>query len=281
MTPSDLLSLIEETADFLRHHGVEEVDAGIILGSGLGGIESIVNVRETIPYTDVPHLAGAAVLSHRGHILYGDCGGKRVLVFSGRIHYYEGHEMWQVAYPVRIINALGAKCCISTAAAGGLNADYKEGDIVAISDQINLLPANPLRGPNDDRLGPRFPDMSEPYDQRLRGQFQKACETLGIRTHQGVYASLAGPSLETKAEYIFLHRIGADLVGMSVVPEAIVAAHAGIPFLAVSVVSNICYPPELVEVTTAEKVVEAVSDSAGTVASALEKFITSLKLKQG
>jgi purine-nucleoside phosphorylase len=273
LSPENLFDLIGESSDYLRNRGIEHVDGALILGSGLGGVSDLVDAQIEIDYTDIPHMVGAAVESHKGRLVYGEREGKRLLVFSGRVHYYEGYPAWQVVFPVRIAAMLEADYVISTAAAGGLNPNFHAGDIVLVTDHVNLLPDNPLRGPNDARVGPRFPDMSEAYHPQLREAISKAASELYISLRRGVYAGLAGPSLETIAEYVHLHRIGADLVGMSMAGEAIAAAHSGVPFAGISVVSNMCYPPEVVQKTTVESVIETVSGSVPKVRTLIEKTV--------
>ena len=262
MNQQNLYEYITETSEYLTERGVARVDVGIILGSGLARVREVVDVISEIDYEDIPHLPSPRVLGHGKKLVYGRIGDRNVMVFSGRVHYYEGYPMWQVAYPVRIIARMGASTLVTTGAVGGLNEQFSEGSIVAIRDHISLMPDNPLRGPHDDRLGERFPDMSEPYDNTLRTRAVKAAEDLGIRLFQGVYVGLPGPNLETRAEYEFLHRIGADCVAMSMIPEVIVAAQERLSVLGLAVMGNMCYPPENVRVTTSEDVVAAVGRSA-------------------
>jgi len=277
--PANLYDLIQESAIWLKERGVDRIDFGIILGSGLGSIADAFEVIAAFKYDDVPHLAGTAVMGHKGELLYvrtsvGTSTGLRYgLIFRGRIHYYEGFEMWQVAYPVRILKELGAGLLITTGAAGGLNPDYREGDIVALRDHINLMNENPLRGAHDTRLGLRFPDMSKPYSQNINARLKEVAKASGMRLHEGVYAGLTGPSLETKAEYAYLHRIGADLVAMSIVPEVIVAVQCGLDIAGICVVSNICYPPNAVKETTIEAVIGVVNEAAGDVRQLLSEYI--------
>ena len=268
-----LFNYISETQEYLAKKGIKKVDTGIILGSGMSAISAKFNKILSIPYTDIPHLTNTAIKSHKGELIYAESAGKLLLIFAGRIHYYEGHEMWQVAYPVRILAAMGAKTLLTTGAAGGLNTDYHEGDIVLLTDHINLMPDNPLRGPNDSRLGLRFPDMSEPYTISHVEALKSIAEDIGVKVHTGVYASLPGPSLETRAEYSYLHTIGADLVAMSIVPEVIAAVHAGLEVVGMCIVSNKCYPPDQITETTIDEVVAVVNTSAETAATLIETWV--------
>ena len=269
MVPNDLYDRIAEAADFCKEKGVGNVDIGIILGSGMGDVVNLFDKQTEIAYRDIPYLADAGVQSHKGVMRYSQVEGIGVLIFAGRIHYYEGYEMWQVAMPVRLLKALGANKLITTGACGGLNPAFTMGDIVLIKDHISLMPESPLRGPNDRRLGDRFPDMSNPYPHEMREAIMQAARTTGVDLMEGVYAALPGPSLETKAEYAYLHRIGADLVGMSIVPEVIAAVHGGMTVCGLGVVSNMCYPPEVVVETTIDDVVSAVGAAAGRLGSTL------------
>ena len=273
MAPENLYEKIRETRQFLVERGFENVRVGIILGSGMDGILTHVEEINALPYSEVPHCLRTGVIGHSGQLILGVMGGVRVVIFSGRVHYYEGYEMWQVGYAMRILASLGVEYAVTTCAAGGLNEDYAAGDIITIRDHISMMPENPLRGVNDERLGIRFPDMSNAYDKSLRSKFTKILSGAGIAPKEGVYLGLAGPSLETIAEYAFFHHAGADLVGMSIVPEVITAAHAKLPVLAVAVVSNLCYPPAIVTETTAEEVVRVVRSTGVQLAELLAQTL--------
>lgn len=262
-----------QSKEYLEKKGIKKIDAGIILGSGMNAISTKFNKILSIPYTDIPHLTSPTIKSHKGELIYAESNGKLLLIFAGRIHNYEGHEMWQVTYPVRILQAMGAKTLLTTGAAGGLNPDYAEGDILLLTDHINLMPDNPLRGPNDDRLGLRFPDMSEPYTMSHVSAFQEIAREQDITVQTGIYASLPGPSLETRAEYAYLHMIGADLVGMSIVPEVIVAVHAGLDVVGLCIVSNVCYPPDQITETTIEEVIAVVNKSTEKASALVKEWI--------
>ncbi len=220
-------------------------DIAIILGTGLGNLTKRVTKEIAISYDSIPNFPKATVQSHAGRLLFGMLGGKKVVIMDGRFHYYEGYTLEQITFPVRVLRNLGAKILIVSNAAGGLNLSYKKGDLVLIEDHINLMGVNPLIGPNDDRLGVRFPDMSEPYSNRLMTIAQKAAHEKHIPLKRGVYMGVSGPNLETCAEYRFMRKTGADLIGMSTVPEVIVGVHAGFEILGISVVTDLCDPDRL------------------------------------
>lgn len=220
-------------------------DIAIILGTGLGNLTRRVDQKAVIPYESIPHFPRSTVESHAGRLLFGHLGGKKVVIMDGRFHYYEGYTLEQVTFPVRVLRKLGAQILIVSNAAGGLNLNYKKGDLVLIEDHINLMGVNPLVGPNDDRLGVRFPDMSQPYSKRLLTIAEKAGNEKKLHLRKGVYLGVSGPNLETRAEYRFMRGIGADLVGMSTVPEVIVGVHSGFEILGISVVTDVCDPDHL------------------------------------
>ena len=229
----------------------------LILGTGLGQLADEMDVEIEIPYDQIPHFPVSTVESHAGKLLFGSIGGKDVVAMQGRFHFYEGYTMQQIAFPVRVLKANGADCLFVSNACGGMNPNYKRGDIMLIRDHINLLGDNPLIGPNDDDLGPRFPDMSDPYTERLRDIAQTVALEEAIAMHQGVYVSVAGPMLETRAEYRYLRLIGADVVGMSTVPEVITAVHMGMDVLGISVITDECFPDALEPV-----IIEDILDAA-------------------
>lgn len=230
--------------------------AGIILGTGLGALVNDVDIHHTIRYSQIPYFPVSTVEGHSGRLIFGTLSGTPVVVMQGRFHFYEGYSMRQVTFPVRVMKMLGIEKLYILNAAGGLNSDHKISDIMIINDHINLLSENPLTGKNLDELGPRFPDMNEPYDLQLIGQAMNIATKLNIKVHQGVYVAVQGPNLETKAEYNFLRIIGADAVGMSTVPENIVARHMNIPVFALSVITDVCTPANIEKVTV-EKVIAA------------------------
>ena len=249
----DLYSTIQEAVTAVRSHvstsPATTPAVGIILGTGLGGLVHSMQVHHTVDYAQIPHMPVSTVESHAGRLLFGTVHGVEVVVMQGRFHLYEGYTAKQVTFPVRVMKFLGVRTLIVSNACGGLNPLYRKGDVMVIDDHINLLGDNPLIGPNDDRLGPRFPDMSEPYSQRLISTLQSVALERKHSIHRGVYAAVAGPNLETRAEYRFLRTIGADVVGMSTVPETIVARHMGVDVLGLSIVTDECFPDSLEPVT--------------------------------
>lgn len=228
----------------------------LILGTGLGQLAEEMEIHTEIPYDEIPHFPVSTVESHAGKLLFGTLGGKEIVAMQGRLHYYEGYTMQQIAFPVRVLRALGVATLFVSNACGGMNPNFNRGDIMLIRDHINLLGDNPLIGPNDEELGPRFPDMSEPYTERLMDIAQTVALDEAIPMHQGVYASISGPMLETKAEYRYLRLIGADVVGMSTVPEVIAAVHMGMEVLGISVITDECFPDALQPVVM-EEILEA------------------------
>ena len=232
----DYYSQVDEAVARLRPHGVPDV--AIVLGSGLGEFASGLTDAITTPYGEIPHWPASAVIGHAGKLVIGALGGKRVAALSGRVHYYEGHELRTVTFATRVLGRLGVKRLILTNAAGGINLDFKPGTLMVIDDHINLLGSNPLVGPNDERFGVRFPDMTEVYSRRLRAIADAAAKAAGVPVAHGVYVAVHGPSYETPAEIRFLRTIGADAVGMSTVPEALVARHMGMEVLGISCITN-------------------------------------------
>jgi purine-nucleoside phosphorylase len=233
---------------------------GIILGSGLGGVTGAITDAVTIPYDTLPHFARSTAHGHAGQLVCGLLAGTPVVVMEGRMHAYEGYPLAQITFPVRVLQRLGARRLVVTNACGGLNPNFRTGDLMVIDDHINLMNGNPLIGINDERLGPRFPDMSAPYTPRLIDEALEIARRENFAAHRGVYVAVTGPNLETRAEYRFLRGIGADVVGMSTVPEVIVAVHAGLEVLGISVITDMCLPDAL-EVATVEKIL-AVARSA-------------------
>lgn len=241
-----MLKEIQEATDYLKSRGVIDPEIGVILGSGLGNL-FVKEIKKSIqiPYNSIPHFPISTVEFHKGQLLYGEVKGKRVLAMQGRFHYYEGYSMQQITLPVRVMKMLGIKSLLISNAAGNLNLKWKKGELMLIDDHINLQPENPLRGANYEVLGQRFPDMSQPYSKELNGKLKAIARKQKVKLRQGVYACVMGPNLETRAEYRFLHRIGADVVGMSTVPEVIVANHTGLPCCAISVLTDDCDPDNL------------------------------------
>ncbi len=251
---------VEDAADFLTEAVGTEARIGLILGTGLGRLAEEIDVREAIPYDRIPHFPVSTVESHHGRLLAGMLGGVSVLAMQGRFHLYEGYDARQVTFPVRVMRRLGIDTLLISNAAGGMNPIYRRGDLMLLTDHINLMGANPLTGPNEDDWGPRFPDMSEVYDAGLRQIAEDAALARAIRLQQGVYVAVVGPNLETRAEYRFLRMIGADAVGMSTVPEVIVARHMGMRCMAVSVITDECFPDAL-EPVSIEDVLAAAGEA--------------------
>ncbi|TFG53373.1 MAG: purine-nucleoside phosphorylase [Gemmatimonadales bacterium] len=236
---------VQAAEDAIRRVTSFEPTIGIILGTGLGQLAREIEVAATVPYDRIPGFPVPTVESHAGRLLFGTLGGKPVAALQGRFHRYEGYDLAQVTFPVRVLRTLGCQVLIVSNACGGMHPLWPAGDLVLLTDHINLLGDNPLVGVNNDAAGPRFPDMSEAYDPELRRLAREAAVTLGIPLHEGVYAAVAGPNLETPAEYRMLRAVGADVVGMSTVPEVIVAVHAGMRVLGVSLITDRCLPDAL------------------------------------
>lgn len=257
MTADALKREVEAAAAAVAARGGDGARVGVILGSGLGRLADEIEVADAIPYGDIPGFPLSTVEGHAGRLLVGTLRGVRVLAMQGRFHLYEGYSARQVALPVRVMGTLGVRTLVVSNAAGGMHPLMRRGDLMLLTDHINLQAANPLTGPNVDAWGPRFPDMSEPYSRRLRDLAEASAMARGIVLRQGVYAAVAGPNLESPAEYRFLRAIGADAVGMSTVPEVIVGRHMGMECLAVSVITDECFPDCLVPVSHAEIVAAA------------------------
>jgi len=241
----DLKGRISAAVRHVRSRTALKPDYAIILGTGLGGLAGQVRQAVRIPYEEIPGFQVSTVLGHSGELVLGTISGKRVVAMNGRVHYYEGHSMQDVTFPTRVMKFLGARTLVVSNAVGGMNPFYRRGDIVIIADHINLMGDNPLIGPNDDSIGTRFPDMSEPYTRRLMDLAERVALDLKIKVHKGVFVAVAGPNLETGAEYRFLRGIGADTVGMSTVPEVLVARHMGMEVLGLSIVTDMCLPDAL------------------------------------
>jgi len=255
-TPGDLCILppylrhmidkITEAAEFIRSAVKAKPEIGVILGTGLGnGFAEAITHQEVLEYRSIPHFPVSTVETHKGRLIFGRLHGKTVVAMQGRFHFYEGYSMQQITLPVRVLHELGIRKLLISNAAGNMNLRWKKGDLMLIDDHINLQPDNPLRGPNIDKMGPRFPDMSQPYDPAMGKTLMRIAKSKKIVLRKGVYVSVMGPNLETRAEYRFLRRIGADAVGMSTVPEVLVAVHMGLPCCAVSVLTDDCDPDNL------------------------------------
>lgn len=254
---SQLLQMINETLEVIRKQTKKEYPVGIILGTGLGGLVNEIDVECQIDYSELPHFPLSTVESHQGKLIFGKINGKDIVAMQGRFHYYEGYSMKQITYPVRVMKFLGVKSLLVSNACGGMNPLFRLGDIMLIVDHINLLGDNPLIGKNEDEFGPRFPDMSEPYSNELINLAEKIALKNEIRIQKGVYVSVPGPNLETRAEYRFLRAIGADVVGMSSVPENIVANHSGMKVLGISIITDECFPDSLRPVDVKEIIATA------------------------
>lgn len=270
-----MLREIEEAAAFLKQKGFDQPDIGVVLGTGLGKLVPKLKVEQKFHYNQIPHFPVATMEHHAGHLILGYCGDKKVIAMQGRFHYYEGYSMQEITFPIRVLKNLGVKNLLISNAAGGINTNFKKGDLVIIEDHINLQPDNPLKGPNEEAFGPRFPDMSEPYSKELISQFKSVAIEKDVEVKEGVYASVSGPNLETRAEYRYLKIIGADTVGMSTVPEVIVANHMGLPVLAVSVITDECDPDNLQPVHI-EEIVSVAGEADDTLSDLFVRFIEKL-----
>jgi len=253
-----MLDKIKESAEFIQSKTEVKPSIGIILGTGLGGLVKEINVIDTISYEEIPNFPVSTVESHSGKLIFGELGGKKVVAMQGRFHYYEGYTLQQVTFPVRVMKLLGIQRLFVSNASGGVNPDFEVGEIMIQDDHINLFPGNPLIGRNIDELGPRFPDMSEPYDPEMIELAKTIAVENGIRVSVGTYAGLTGPTLETPAEYRYVRNVGADAVGMSTVPEVIVARHMEIPCFAISIITDLGVPGKIQKVSV-QDVIEVAS----------------------
>jgi purine-nucleoside phosphorylase len=266
-----LFEQVHASAEAVRRRHAGPAEVGIILGTGLGGLGREIAIETRVPYGDIPGFPLSTVESHAGQLLLGRLGGRPVVAMQGRFHRYEGYDLRQVTFPVRVMQALGVRTLIVSNACGGMNPLWAPGDLMLISDHINLLGDNPLIGPNDERLGPRFPDMSAPYNPDLRALARGVALELGIVLREGVYVAVPGPNLETRAEYRMLRALGADVVGMSTVPEVIVANHQGMRVLGLSIITDQCLPDAL-EPADIERIVA----TAGRAEPQLTRLVTTL-----
>lgn len=256
----DLFDKIQEADAFIRSHIKQTPKVAMILGTGLGNLTDQIEIDAAIDYGDIPHFPVSTATSHRGRLVSGTLDGVPVMAMEGRFHMYEGYPLKQITLPVRVFKSLGAELMVVSNACGGLNPYYKCGDIMVIDDQINLMGDNPLIGINDDRLGPRFPDMSAPYDMRWIDRVLKIGRDADQQLHRGVFVAVSGPNLETRAEYRFLRTLGADVVGMSTVPETIVAVHCGLPVVGLSVITDMCFPDSL-EAANVEEIIRVANEA--------------------
>ena len=243
-TTKSMTEQLKEAVNYLRDRGITSPEVGVILGTGLGRLVDEIEIELEIPYDRIPHFPVSTVEFHHGVLVYGKLRGRNVLAMKGRSHVYEGYSTRQITFPIRVMKLLGVKCLLISNAGGAMNPAYRNGSLMLIEDHINLLP-NPLIGPNHEELGPRFPDMSQPYDPDLMARITEIARKHSIELHRGVYVAVSGPNLETRAEYRYLRKIGADVVGMSTTPEVIVANHMKLPVAAISVITDECDPDNL------------------------------------
>ncbi len=270
----ELHEWVQESIAAIRAISPLKPEVGVILGTGLGSLAEKIEVQARIEYKDLPHFPMSTVDTHAGELILGSLAGKPIVALSGRFHFYEGYTLQQVTYPVRVAKALGIHTLIVSNAAGGLNPQFKAGDLMVITDHINFMGDNPLIGPNDDSLGPRFPDMSEPYTQSLIDLAEQTAIEEGIPLRRGVYLACPGPCLETRAEYRLMRTLGADAVGMSTVPEVIVAVHAGLKVLGFSAITDECFPDALNPVN-----IEKIIATANAVEPRLSRIVTKCILR--
>jgi purine-nucleoside phosphorylase len=268
--------LVTETASFLKKSGFHHPIVGIVMGTGLGAMAKKIENPVSIPYSAIPNFPVATVEFHKGNLTYGKIGNTNVIAMQGRFHYYEGYSMQQITFPIRVMKELGVQFLFLSNAAGGMNPSYKKGDLVLLEDHINLLPDNPLRGLSDPALGQRFVDMSQPYEEILMSLIQRSAASQNTIIKKGTYVSVMGPNLETRAEYRWLRSTGADMVGMSTVPEVIVANQCGIKCAAISVITDECDPDNLKPVNIAE-IIEVAGKSDAVLSNLLEIVIKELK----
>ncbi len=275
MTGQPLYHRIAAAAKAIGERTDATPTTAIILGTGLGGLASEIAVTAEIPYQEIPGFPLSTVESHAGRLLFGTLGGRSVVAMQGRFHRYEGYDLQQVTFPVRVLRAIGAETLIVSNACGGMHPLWAAGDLMLIADHINLLGENPLTGPNDERLGPRFPDMSRPYDPELRALARELAREAGIVLREGVYVAVAGPNLETPAEYRMLRTIGADAVGMSTVPEVTVAVHGGMRVMGVSIVTDLCLPDAL-EPVDISKIIAVANEAEPRLTALVEAVVEKL-----
>ncbi|RPD93238.1 purine-nucleoside phosphorylase [Aureibaculum marinum] len=264
---------VQETVKFLKGEGFLSADFGIVLGSGLGGLVKSIVVEKRFSYSEIPNFPTSTVAGHSGNLIYGTLSGKKVIAMQGRFHYYEGWSMDEVVFPIRVFKFLGVEKLIVSNASGGVNPTYKVGDIMVIKDHINMMPEHPLRGVNDDRFGPRFVDMHEPYNLEMISKLKKVAAVQNINIKEGVYLGLQGPTFETPSEYRMVKLMGADAVGMSTVPEVIVAKHMGMNVLGLSIITDLGVEGK-VEAVSHEEVQEVAKNTGKTVRTLVSKFVT-------
>ncbi|MCL5992216.1 MAG: purine-nucleoside phosphorylase [Bacteroidetes bacterium] len=275
MEKVNLKESIDSTVKVLRTHTQSEPEIGIILGTGLGGLANEIETEIVIPYEEIPNFPLSTVEFHSGKLIFGTLSGRKVVAMQGRFHFYEGYSMAQITFPVRVMKFLGIKSLVISNACGTVNPKMRKGEIMLIEDHINLLGTNPLIGKNDTSIGLRFPDMSEPYSKRMISIVEKNASENNIKIHKGIYAAMTGPMLETRAEYKMLQVIGADVVGMSTVPETIAARHIGIEVLGLSIISDECYPESLKPINI-QDIIDTAAKTEQTLTFLLKKVIAEL-----
>lgn len=268
----ELKKQIEDAVNYLKSRTKMIPDVGIILGTGLGALAHEIKAEIIIDYKDIPHFPLSTVESHKGKLIFGTLSGKNVIAMQGRFHYYEGYTMKQITFPVRVMKAMGIKVLCVSNIAGGMNSGYRRGDVMIISDHINMLGDNPLIGKNHDDLGPRFPDMSEPYSKDLIKLANDIAKEEKINAHTGIYLAVSGPNLETKAEYRMFRNMGADVVGMSTIPEVIVAVHSGLKVFGMTVISDECFPDSL-QAVSVDEIIKAAMDAEPKLTLIMKKVI--------
>lgn len=273
---NDLLKKIEETLEVIGKITKDDYPVGIILGTGLGGLIKEIKIEHEVDYGELPYFPLSTVESHKGKLIFGTIAGVKVVAMQGRFHYYEGYTMQQITYPVRVMKYLGVKTLLVSNACGGMNPEYRRGDLMIMKDHINLLGDNPLIGKNEDTLGPRFPDMSEPYSNELIKLAETAAKENKIKVQKGVYVAVPGPNLETRAEYKFLRATGADVVGMSTIPECIVANHMGMQVLGMSIITDECIP-ETLKAVNLEEIIAAAMEAEPKMTLIMKEVIKKLK----
>ena len=266
---------IKETAKFLRNIGIEKPEIGIVLGTGLGGVVNMIEIVKKIAYHDIPNFPVSTVTGHSGTLIYGQLAGKSVLAMQGRFHFYEGWAMDEVTFPIRVMKLLGVEKLMVSNACGGVNPDFEVGDVMIIKDHINMMPEHPLRGENDERFGPRFVDMHEPYSRKMIEIMKAVARENNIKVHEGVYLALQGPTFETPAEYRMVKLMGADAVGMSTVPEVIVAKHMGMDCFGLSVITDLGLEGKIEDVSH-EAVQAAAKSSEKMISKLVEEFVSRL-----
>ncbi len=270
-----MLEKIKTSVDFIQQRCGLSPEVGIILGTGLGGLVNEIETTHVIPYTEIPNFPVSTVKGHQGQLIFGKLGGKSVVAMQGRFHYYEGYTMQELTFPVRVMKYLGIKLLVVSNASGGMNPTFSVGDIMLITDHINLMPSNPLIGKNHDELGTRFPDMHDAYDKNILVKAREIAAANNIKVQNGVYAAVSGPCFETPAEYKYIRTVGADCVGMSTVPEVIVARHMGVPVFALSVITDLGVDGRVCEVSH-EEVIKAANESEPKMTLILKELLKQL-----